>query len=154
MNYDDATIYYNDKNPDIRNYSVFDEPHFLENFRRNLRVFLPINVWWVDIYCTLTVCWICTRCNYIEWGSTQLSVSRSHSCTAIHNFPQKKTVYILDEKGRFIILGYTEAFKIAHARKTSLCYTYSNSCWSTMVNWIIHTLKAILPDRKDRTVRL
>ena len=27
-----------------------------------------------------------------------------------------KTVYILDEKGRFIILGYTEAFKIAHAR--------------------------------------
>ena len=27
-----------------------------------------------------------------------------------------KTVYIVDEKGRFIILGYTEAFKIAHAR--------------------------------------
>ena len=35
-----------------RNYSVFDEPHFLKKLRGNLRLFLLINVWWVDIYCT------------------------------------------------------------------------------------------------------
>ena len=34
------------------NYSVFDEPHFLRKLQRNLHVFLLINVWWVDIYCT------------------------------------------------------------------------------------------------------
>ena len=28
----------------------------------------------------------------------------------------RKTVYSLDEKARFILLGYIEAFKIAHAR--------------------------------------
>ena len=33
-----------------RNYSVFDEPHFLKKLRGNLRLFLLINVWWVDIY--------------------------------------------------------------------------------------------------------
>ena len=39
---------------------------------------------------------------------TQLSVSRSHSCTAIPNFAPKKTVDTM-------YLGYTEAFKIVHA---------------------------------------
>ena len=35
-----------------RNYSVCDEPHFLKKLRGNLTLFLLINVWWVDIYCT------------------------------------------------------------------------------------------------------
>ena len=37
------------------NYSVFDESPFLKKLRVNLRVCLLINVWWVDIYGTLTI---------------------------------------------------------------------------------------------------
>ena len=48
-------------------------------------------------------------------------ISHSHLSTAIPYFAQKK-VYSLDEKGRFIILGYTEAFKLAHAHYTCLCF--------------------------------
>ena len=46
----------------FRNYSVFDEPHFLKKLRKNLRVSLVINVCWVDIKFTLTICLTCTRC--------------------------------------------------------------------------------------------
>ena len=46
----------------FHNYSVFDEPHFLKKLRGKLGVFLLINVWWVDIYCTLAICLTCTRC--------------------------------------------------------------------------------------------
>ena len=46
----------------FRDYSVFDEPHFVKKLRRNLRVFLLINVRWVDIYCTLTIRLTYTRC--------------------------------------------------------------------------------------------
>ena len=47
----------------FRNYSVLNEPHFLKKLRRNLRIFLLINVWWVNIYCNfkLTICLTCTR---------------------------------------------------------------------------------------------
>ena len=41
---------------------VFDEPHFLKKLWRKLQVFLLINVWWFDIYCTLTICLTCNRC--------------------------------------------------------------------------------------------
>ena len=85
----------------FRNYSVFDEPHFLKNLRRNLRVFPLIIVCGADIYCAVTICLTCTRCieerqesEYIAWGSTQLSVSRFHSCTAIPNFTQKTSLYL------------------------------------------------------------
>ena len=65
VNYGDATIYYNImiKVLVFRNYLVFDEPHFLKKLGGNLRDLLLINVWWVDIYCTLTICLTCTRCN-------------------------------------------------------------------------------------------
>ena len=53
----------------FRNYSVFDEPHFLKKLQGNLRVFLLIYVWLVDIYCTLTICLTCTRC--ITQGKTE-----------------------------------------------------------------------------------
>ena len=41
---------HNDKNHDILNYSAFDEPHLLGKLRRNPRVFVRSNVWWVDIH--------------------------------------------------------------------------------------------------------
>jgi len=39
----------------FHNYLVFNEPHFVKKLQRNLRVFLLINVRWVDIFCTLTI---------------------------------------------------------------------------------------------------
>ena len=118
----------------FRNYSVFNEPHFLKKLQRNLRVLFLINVWWVDTYCTLTLFnlhqmyhWKTEESEYIAGGSTQLCVSRFHSCTAIPP-PQKNTA----QNNRYIYLGwkrlthhswygYIEAFKIAHARQTCLC---------------------------------
>ena len=82
----------------FRNYSVFDEPHFLKNLRRKPSSF-PSNQrlvsWYLlyfnylfnlhQIYQGKT-----KESEYIERGTTQLSVSRSHSCTAIPNLAQKK----------------------------------------------------------------
>ena len=115
MNYDDGTIYHNDKKIKILvlcNYSVFNESHFLKKLLVNLKVFLLINVWWVNnilyfnnlfnlhqMYQGKT-----EESEYIAWGSTQLSVSCFHLCTSIPNFAQKP-VYIGDEKGRVITLG-------------------------------------------------
>ena len=107
VNYDDATIYHNDKILIFRYYSVFNEPHFLKKLQRNLWVFLLINVWWVDIYCTLTLFnlhqmyhWKTEESDYIAWGSTQLCVSRFHSCTAIppKKYRTKKQIYIFRMK--------------------------------------------------------
>ena len=46
----------------FRNFSVFDESHFLKKLGENLGGFFLINVWWVDIYCTSTICLTRTRC--------------------------------------------------------------------------------------------
>ena len=92
----------------FRNYSVFNEPHFLKKLQRNLRVLFLINVWWVDTYCTLTLFnlhqmyhWKTEESEYIAGGSTQLCVSRFHSCTAIppKKIPHKITdIYIFRMK--------------------------------------------------------
>ena len=64
VNYDDATIYHNDKNPGISwLFSIRWVTFWLKKLRGNLRVFLLTNVWWVEIYFTLTICLTCTRCN-------------------------------------------------------------------------------------------
>ena len=101
VNYGDATIYYNImiKVLVFRNYLVFDEPHFLKKLGGNLRDLLLINVWWVDIYCSLTICLTCTRWNR-ERGKLIYSMMIDsaelwgfHLRTAIPDFVQKPSLH-------------------------------------------------------------
>ena len=84
-------------------------PSIVELFWKNssyvsgLSVYLLlINVWWIDIYCTVTICLILHQMyqgmteesEYTAWGSIQLSVSPFRSCTAIPNFAQKSSLYL------------------------------------------------------------
>ena len=98
-------------------------PHVLKKLWRNLRVFPLINVWWVDVFCTLTICLTCSRCikerQEIKWILSMRidSAECFHSCTAIPNFAQKTSC---------IATTGAEAFKIAYAHWMCLCLCIVN----------------------------
>ena len=114
VNYGDAIIYYNImiKVLVFRNYLVFDEPHFLKKLGGNLRDLLLINVWWVDIYCTLTICLTCTRCNRERQRKVNIKRDDRLSWAVGFSFTHRNTWFRTKTqstfrmiKGRFIILG-------------------------------------------------
>ena len=81
--------------------------------------------------------------------------SSSHAFHMVYSssaISHKNQIYIKDEKCRFIALGkvtprsysYTEAFKIAHARLTCLCFLLAVELWQWLFDsW--HALDLPLP---------
>ena len=98
----------------FRNYLVFDEPQILENLRRNLRVFLLISVWWVDICCTLTICLTCTRCIRERQMKANTAISRKVDGKSTRDNPERYC-------GWFWIHSYSKKFERMTREATEVC---------------------------------
>ena len=156
MNNDDATIYNNDEN---LSYSVFDDLHYFKK-PWNLRVFPLSNVWWVDIHSTLTICLFCTRCLKERQRKVNLSDRISYALVVlvyinVQKYPiSHKLLPWYRIKTVDCRYCYTHAFKIAHARKTCLCFlNVCKNCFLLIIIFILlvnYFFKEITGDVKNQ----